>query len=348
MKKTLLIIAALTVSFVLSSSDFKGEPMEEHPSFVMVQAAEAFERYQAWKGDDETVVFPILTDLHSHDIYTYQHIGYIAGTTTLFHYDFMLNLGDIGLNIGPSHTSKEHANKVKRLTRSEMDKFPGVTLYAAGNHDWDAGEGEFHTSQELSDLFQKPALKYAGENLHLTPGKVYYYYDIPEKNFRVIILNSEGTETQHDKYYVFDDEQVEWFKALLDETPSDMNILLACHYMPHPNGRWHNTPADYTLESNQNMMALLSDYKTRRNIIGLFCGDSHFNMHEVENGVNYFITESYGVCYDEDLMPGTKHVLFDYHETLCCDIIAVKPSKHLVHTFRMGAGGSDFDYEFSY
>ena len=78
MKKTLLIIAALTVSFVLSSSDFKGEPMEEHPSFVMVQAAEAFERYQAWKGDDETVVFPILTDLHSHDIYTYQHIGYIA------------------------------------------------------------------------------------------------------------------------------------------------------------------------------------------------------------------------------------------------------------------------------
>ena len=323
-------------------------PKEQLPPFVMPQAEEAFARFETWKGQDETIVFPILTDVHAQERETYKHVGYIAATDAVFHYDFMLSLGDIGLNLGISGKSKAHSDTIKMFTRAEMDKFDGVFLYGAGNHDWDAGEGEFHTSQYLSDLFQKPALERAGGNLHLVPGKVYCWYDIPEKNFRIIVLNSEGTETQGGTYYIYDQEQFRWLRNLLEATPSDMNVLVASHYMPHPNGRWHNTPEPYTFESNCKMMDLLAEYKATRNIIGLFAGDSHFNMHEVDRGVNYYVTQSYGICSDEQLMPGTRHAIYDYNETLCCDIIAVKPSARQVHTFRMGAGGEEFDYEFGY
>lgn len=323
-------------------------PEEGIPPFVMEQAEETYGRYLEWKGGDETVVFPILTDIHTNQSCTYQHIGFIAKTDELFHYDFLACLGDIGLNIGPGHLDREYADNVIALTAGELSKFGGVVLYSAGNHDWDAGEDEANSQERLSDVFQKPALAYGGENLHLTPGKVYCYYDIPGKNVRVIVLNSEGTGALNGKYYYFDDVQVEWLKGLLDRTDPSTSVIVFSHYMPHPNGRWHNEPAPYTKESNERLMNVLESYKEKRNIAGLFCGDSHFNMHEVENGVNYFVTQSYGYCSEEQLMPGTRRAFFNYRETLCCDIVALKPEKGLIHTFRMGAGGADFDCEFPY
>ncbi len=332
-----------------SFKEYGGEgPDTEKPAFVMEQVNEAYQRFQAWKGDDEAVVFPILTDIHTNQRYTYQHIGYIAEADKFFKYDFMALLGDIGLNLGLSHDSKDYSTYVIDRTVEEMARFNGVFLYSAGNHDWDAGEGYFHTSQFLSNTFQKPSLKYAGENLHLVPGQVYCWYDIPQKDTRVIILNSEGTGTQGGCYYIFGEEQMNWLKNLLEETEDHTAIVLMSHYMPHPIGRWHNTPADYTLESNEAMMALLSEYSAKKNIVGLFCGDSHVNTIVRENGVNYFLTQSYGWVTKEDMMDGTTHAFFNYRESLCCDVVAIKPARNEVHTFRIGAGGEDYDLQFTY
>lgn len=323
-------------------------PYAGTPDFVATQAEETFERFRQWKGDDQVVVFPILTDLHSEERYTYQHIGFIAGTIELFNYDFMAVLGDIGINNGPGHVSKDYVGKMIAATKGEMAKFPGVVLYAAGNHDWDAGEGDYHSAAFLSDTFQAPALEYADGNLHLVPGEVYCYYDIPEKDVRVIILNSQGSGTQGDTYYIYDDAQVKWLRSVLDATPRNTSIILFSHYQPHPLARWHNTPADYTLESNENMMRLLEDYATRRRIVGLLCGDSHFNLLAKENGVNYYVTQSYGWCNDSYLMPTTTHEYYDWSNTLCCDIVAVKPALGVAKSFRMGAGGAKYDVEFEY
>ena len=323
-------------------------PEYKIPDFVVPQVTEAHERYMEWKGDDETVIFPIFTDVHSHTDTRFHHIGYVAETSDIWGYDFMLCLGDIGINLGPAHISKDITTTIMTKVSDEMKKFPGVFLYTPGNHDWDAGEGEINSQERFQEMFQKPGLEKAGANLHLTPGKVYHYYDIPEKNFRIILLNSCGTCTKEDMYYVFDDEQVEWFKNLVGETPEEMSILVACHYMPHPSGRWHNTPAPYNLASNERMMDVLAELKKDHNIIGLFCGDSHFNMHEVDRDVNYFITQSMGYCTKEQLMPGTRRADVDLKESLCCDVIAVKPAKGEVHTFRIGAGGAEFDYQFTY
>lgn len=318
------------------------------PDFAVPQITEAYRRYKEWKGDDSTVTFPIFTDIHAHTNYNFQHIGYFGQTADIWGYDFMLCLGDIGINIGPAHISWDISTTIMNRTRDEMLKYPGLFLFTPGNHDWDAGEGTVNTEERFQEMFQKPGLEKAGENLHLTPGRVYHYYDIPEKNFRIILLNSCGTGTQQSRYYIFDDAQVEWFKDIVDKTPKEMSILVACHYMPHPNGRWHNTPAPYNLRSNERMMDVLAEMKKSHRIVGLFCGDSHFNMHEVDRGVNYFVSQGFGRCTKEQLMPGTRRAEFEPDESLCCDIVAIKPAKGEVHTFRVGAGGADFDYEFTY
>ena len=325
------------------------EKLTSDSRFVKPQVDEAYKRYEAWKGDDVTVCFPILTDVHTCGRYTYKHFGYAAVAADKFGADFMVNLGDIGLNAFPATIDAIYAKSIIDNTQAEMLKYDGIWLYAPGNHDWDAGEGAFNSEQFLSDTFQKPWQEKAGENLHLTPGKVYCYYDLPEKGLRVILLNSTGTGTQGGCYYVFDDEQLEWLKALLEATPEDLDVLVMCHFMPHPLGRWttSNLP-EYTTLSNEKVMSILSNYAPQGELVGLITGDSHVNVHAVRDGVNYFISQGYGWVVPDLMLEGTRHAFFDYQQMLCIDVVAIKPGKNEVHTFRIGAGGEGFDYEFNY
>lgn len=317
--------------------------------YVKPQVQEALARYKAWKGDDMTVCYVILTDVHTAGRYTYKHVGYAAEAAKAFGADFMINLGDIGLNAYPATVDAAYAKSVVDNTVAEMKKYDGIWLYAAGNHDWDAGEGNFNSEQFLSDTFQKPWQEKAGANLHLTPGKVYCYYDLPEKGLRVILLNSTGTGTQGGQYYVFDEPQMQWLEALLNETPSDLDVLVMCHFMPHPLGRWtsSNLP-EYSLESNARVMGILSDYAKKGQLVGLVTGDAHVFMHTCDDGVNYYISQGYGWVVPDLMLEGTRHAFFDYTETLCIDVVAIKPETNQVKTFRIGAGGASYDCEFNY
>lgn len=330
----------------LAEREFK---KASNAKFVKPQVKEALARYQAWKGEDETVCYVILTDVHTAGRYSYMHIGYAAEAAKAFGADFMVNLGDIGLNAYPATVDAAYARTVVDNTQAEMLKYDGIWLYAAGNHDWDAGEGQFYSEQFLTDTFQKPWRERAGENLHLTPGKVYCYYDIPEKGLRVILLNSTGTGTQGGFYYIFDEPQMQWLEALLAETPADLDVLVMCHYMPHPLGRWTTSnPPEYTLESNARVMGILADYAKAHQLVGLVTGDAHVNMHVCEDGVNYYISQGYGWVVPDLMLEGTRHAFFDYTETLCLDVVAIKPATNEVHTFRIGAGGASYDYAFKY
>ncbi|MBR5661416.1 MAG: metallophosphoesterase [Bacteroidales bacterium] len=327
----------------------KERKLTDKDDFVKPQIDEALARFNAWKGDDEVMAFPILTDLHTCGRFTYKHIGHAVTAANAFGADFMANLGDIGLNAYPATENKAYAKEILDNTRAQMDKYDGIWLYAPGNHDWDAGEGEFHSEEFLSETFQKPWQARAGENLHLTPGKTYGWYDVPGKGIRVIFLNSQGTGTQGGSYYLFDEPQMEWLQALLDNTPADIPVLVTAHYMPHPLGRWTTSnPTEETLNSNQRVMDILSAFSAKGTLIGLVTGDAHVNMYTKDNGVNYFISQGYGWVVPDLMLPGTYHAFFDYKDNLCIDVFAVKPSKREVHTFRIGAGGEAFDSVFSY
>lgn len=317
--------------------------------FVKPQVQEALKRYQEWKGDDETLVFPIITDVHTGERFSYKHIGFAATAGEMFKADFMANLGDIGLNTYPATVDSVYAKFILDKTREGMLKYDGMWLYTPGNHDWDGGAGKWHTEQFLSDFFQKPWEAKAGGNLHLTPGKTYGYYDIPAKNFRIVFLNSESSRTKGDYYYSYGDEQLEWLAGVLDQTPADVNVVLLSHWMPHPLGIWNTVSMNpVKKEDSSKIMNLLASYQGKGNLVGLFTGDTHVNFHRVADGVNYFVSQGYGWISPDVMVPGQMHAFFDYKESLCIDVVAVKPAKREVHTFRIGAGGADYDTCFPY
>jgi len=335
---------------------------DEIPSFVMEQAAETFQRYEEWRQGEDTLLFPILTDVHTQDKETWRHIGWMVETDKIFHYDFMANLGDIGLNLGSPHNSQSLSDDVVNKIQGQMLRYDGMFIYVAGNHDWDGGEGRHFTSKYLSDTFQRPWMNRGKGNYHIVENKVYGYYDIPEKNVRVIILNSQGTETIGE-YYTYGNEQLEWLINLLGQTTPQMNVLLFSHYMPHWIGRWTSVE-NVVRPTCEIMLHVLQDFAERKQgseqgvtwdftqaqgtLVGLFCGDSHVNLQVKDHGVNYYITQGLGPTSASDLLYGQKRATYDYRETLCCDVIALRLKDKQVKSFRIGAGGTRMDMEFSY
>ena len=83
-------------------------------------------------------------------------------------------------------------------------------------------------------------------------------------------------------------------------------------------------------------------------LVGLLTGDSHINSYIQLNGVNYFISQGYGKMENTQLEPGQRRAWFNSRESLCCDIVVIKPATGEVHTFRLGAGGAAMDYLFKY
>ena len=323
--------------------------LSDNKKFVKPQVREAYRRYAAWKGNDETLVFPIITDVHTGARFSYKHVGYAAEAGRKFHADFMANLGDIGLNTYPATVDSVYAQFILDKTLEGMRKFDGIWLYSPGNHDWDGGQGRWLTEEYLSDFFQKPWGAAAGGNLHLTPGRTYGYLDIPAKHFRVIFLNSEATRTKGDFYYTYGDEQLGWLAGLMDETPADVNVLLLSHWMPHPLGSWEAVSMNpIRKQPSAEIMDLLASYVGKKKLVGLFTGDTHVNFHREADGVNYFVSQGYGWNSPALMRPGQDYAQFDYKESLCIDVVAVKPATREVHTFRIGAGGADYDYEFTY
>lgn len=327
----------------------KEDKLTSKHKYVKPQVKEALKRYQAWKGEDETLVFPIITDVHTGQRFSYKHVGYAAMAGKLFKADFMANLGDIGLNSYPATVDSVYARYILDKTRAGMFMYNGMWLYSPGNHDWDGGGGKWLTEDFLSDFFQKPWEAKAGGNLHLTPGRTYGYYDIPAKKFRIIFLNSESSRTKGEFYYSYGDEQLEWLAGILDQTPADVQVVLLSHWMPHSLGVWNAVSMNpIKKEDPSKIMNLLTSYQGKGNLVGLFTGDTHVNFHRVVDGVNYFVSQGYGWVSPDVMVPGQKHAFFDYRETLCIDVVAVKPAKREVHTFRIGAGGADFDTCFPY
>ena len=335
---------------------------DEIPAFVMEQAADTYKRYEEWRNGEETLLFPILTDVHTQDKETWRHIGWMTETDKIFHYDFMANLGDIGLNLGSPHSSISYSNQILSRTQEQMMRYQGPFIYVAGNHDWDGGEGRHLTSQYLHNMFQHPWTERYKENYHIVEGKVYGYFDIPEKNVRIVILNSQGTETIGE-YYTYGNEQLEWLIGLLGQTTPETHLVLFSHYMPHWIGRWTSVE-NVVRPTCEILLNILQDFAERKQgagqglewdfteaqgmLAGLFCGDSHANLQVRDHGVNYYITQGLGPVSASSLLYGQRHADFDYTQSLCCDVIAIKLASREVKSFRIGAGGKLMDMEFSY
>ena len=358
-RRTFLGMTAATAAARLNAAPawmVDGIPL---PEWAVAAIREGTARYRAWKGADETVAFPLITDIHSHapgfnaetpnwrdsksHVIFQRAIAHATGS------DFLANLGDMDFDVNILGSAPEW-DKVQPVIDGFVkvyEKEPLPTLFSMGNHDHARGR---YTSKQFGDTFNRGVNKGKGHNIVLSACATWGYYDIPAKNFRIIFLNSQGTGTQGGCYYIFDEAQLDWLQGVLDATPDDMTVIVTAHYMPHPMGRWTiGNTSQHNLGLNEKLMGMLSAFKARgASLAGMICGDTHANYYTEYNGVNYFISQGYGWVVPDLMLPGQTHAFFKYQDNLCIDVVAVKPSAREVHTFRIGAGGADFDICFRY
>ena len=347
------------------------------PDWAKNEIATALARYKAWKGDDMTVAFPIITDVHSR-LYDFpenfsfsdskMHTLLAQTAAEEANADFVADVGDIDLDIGVPIT-KDWPPKFRNCTPTELMHRVAVqqalyaecklpVLFAVGNHDHSAGR---FSSAEFGSAFNVAVNNDKGFKLNLCSTGDYGYYDIPVKKTRAIFLN-----TSDDGYYGYSIAQLNYFVNALATIPAGWTAVVVQHFCIQISiGHWVSFP-DTKAKRQEIAIKIMEDFVAaksgeaegikwnfaidgKRWFAGCLCGDSHFDNYLKSNGVDYTISQGYGGIRDADMIPGAyKTAPFARDKQMLVDFVAIKPAKHEVKFFRIGMGGPERDRGYSY
>lgn len=321
------------------------------PGWVKQEIDTVYEKVINYIAGQEAVVFPILTDLHLTSSGAYNHIDYAVYASRLLTFDFIVNLGDIGLDVGTN--TPEAASRLMRDVYDRHSGFQGITLYAKGNHDANSVYQPISDTEWATRFLIPQARKSESFQYH----KTYSYYDIKRTKTRVIVLNtSDGKEAEKsNNFYCLSDEQLNWLVASLQFKEKDWHVVLLTHYCPDKIGEWNGYPSG--MINNDILDAILNGFKNNtsgkiRNIswnfsknksndfVANFCGDSHFDNYIKHQGINRIITQGYGGVSEPDLPSGAKK--WNRGNDMVIDIVVIKPLQKEFQLFRLGAGEDRF------
>ena len=345
-------------------------PVFETPEWAERQIAEAQVRFESWRGGDEAVVFPLVTDIHAARPYfsappdfrdTKIHVLLAQRAALKFRADFFAELGDIGFDRDLKWQPSKKGDAEKRLEsqRNLYKDFSLPVLFCMGNHDTGRAYGTFFSELTLSakaygGMFNGMTRR-KGSTLVTGPNEDYGYYDVPGKKCRVFFLN---TSDSHE--VGFSPEQMRFLADGLNVSSGTCAVVMS-HRCIHPAiGKWKgNQPgtipngelcirivADFAAGTRGEMGSVRWDFTGNKgaSLAGLISGDSHFNKQAVTNGVNFVITQGYGTVSPKDLPEGVDYVTpVDRLRTMLVDVVAIKPAKREMKIFRIGAGGSARD-----
>lgn len=345
------------------------------PEWVDQQIGEARARFEGWRGGDEAVVFPIVTDIHAARPFfalppdfrdTKFHARFAQRAALAFKADLFAELGDIGFDRDLSWKPSKREDALSRLAsqRNLYADFSLPVLFCMGNHDSGRAYGEFFSelrvsAKEYGGMFNGMT-KRKGTALVTGPNEDYGYLDVPGKKCRVFFLN-----TSDDGEVGFSLEQMRFLAARLKVPPDTCAVALA-HKCIHPTiGKWKGGRPG-TIPNGSLCMTMLADYvngakgaegnvcwdftgNRGATLAGCLFGDSHFNDQAVTNGVNFVITQGYGTVSAKDLPDGVGYVTpVDRTRTMLVDMVAIKPAKREMKIFRIGAGGPACDRAFRF
>ena len=347
------------------------------PDWAKNEIATALARYKAWKGEDETVSFPIITDVHSRlcdfpkdlsfsDSKMHTLLAQLAAEEA--NADFVADLGDIDLDLGVPITN-DWPPKFRACTPEELMQRVAVQqalyaeaklpiLFAVGNHDHSRSR---YSSAEFGSAFNVTVNQDKGFKLNLCPTGDYGYYDMPDKKTRAIFLN-----TSDDGYYGYSIAQLNFFANALATLSEGWTAVVVQHFCIQISiGHWKSFPdtkakrqeiaikimEDFVAAKAGEMEGVKWNFSTggKRWLAGCLCGDSHFDNYLKSNGVDYTISQGYGGIRDADMIPGAyKTAPFARDKQMLVDFVAIKPAKHEVKLFRIGMGGPERDRGYSY
>lgn len=374
-------------AFVLSNAF--SDTASASPAWLEKAIDEALKRYTAWKGADETVVFPITTDLHAwypdldeslgagkdHKL----HIPYALRVGERFAADFHADLGDIGSDlVSLPKFGGATAEEQKRRYVSQFELYDKTTrpvFHCVGNHDLsyvtkDADGKTKHQSVEPSVFGEHFAPLAHGAEVVWGEGKHYGYWDVPGKNFRVIVLDT--FEWRHS--YGLKVPQLQFLAKALSVPPETTVIALmhaelqpqfACWlgakgvmgYRNHCNGAYAKFGYKEAIRMFEDFVAHgkgesgevkwdFTGLKGNR-LAALLSGHSHYNNSMKAFDVPYICRQGHGWLSLKTELPhenGATYAWFAREKDTLIDVVAVKPKTGELRIFRVGADNEKGDF----
>ena len=336
--------------------DFKALPL---PDYAKERVASTLKRFRAWKGSDETVVIPFITDVHDFRSYfsasdtwfgAKTHIRFLRYAAEQFGADLMGDLGDKGIDRVGSYLQtcdKRHQRLRIACEQSLYRDYSASAMFnIPGNHDHghmralvsNADFGLYFNSFPAND---RPGFSWS-------QNRDYGRYDVPGKNCRVIFLNT--TETAKSNGYGMSADQVAFARRELETTPKGWSVIVFSHLCLHPTCGFFKVPGRNppVYEGVTDVREAMKAAAARKDIhfVGCICGDSHFDLDYTEDGVRYLISQGYGFSSKKDLppdQPSAEFLRFDRRNEMLVDVACIKPATGELRLFRIGAGDASRD-----
>ena len=320
-------------------------------------------RIAAWKGNDEIVLVPTLSDFHfyaplcgvwpsleSVASSKLAHVKYFRRVIERLGADAAVNLGDLGIDYCPRHWSLALDNE--RAARLAIEDAVYASLQVPfmmvpGNHDggWDSPSG-------FGSRFNSPTLPRA-RLLRLGETGDYGYLNVQAKRTRLFFVST--SQVGNGGGCAIREDQLQFMRKAVAATPDGWAVAFFSHDCLHPDcGRWdspaYKTPRHKSTPGYAGMRQLISEAVRggRLKAQGILCGDSHYDLDwtDPESGVRYLITQGYGGCGKarHPKAPAVPVELgFDLSRQMLVDVLAIKPRTGEWRVFRVGVGGAARD-----
>lgn len=248
-------------------------PTEEIPAYVRAEAKRLAAVVKA-RQTTNSVSFICVSDIHDAQTTVGENVpirdcalgAYLV--RQLVPIDFAIMLGDY-INAAPN---VDNENNVRAQFKNAM-KY--VSYFAdamtQGNHDNGmAGltDDFVFSTDELYQRIGSNAINVVRPTTEAERG--YYYFDVPDKKFRAIILNTNDvkgiafkahttSETYNDGHRV-SVEQCNWFKGILTAIPSDYRFAIFSHEPIHWTNYTYTDANNITWDMAQNWNKILDAY----------------------------------------------------------------------------------------
>ena len=274
----------------------------------------------------DNVKIALLTDTHQNE---FEKRTYSMGANVINEYyrswglDCVVNMGD---NITYSANGGSRAMAIMEHAYF-VNKVKPLMLYSVGNHDcngWDKADPQpASTMISNKDLYLNYCKHLKDRVVWGNKQDVYYYYDIPNSDVRVVVLNSNDTpwlvksdgtiQYNPNMVYGFRQSQLNWLIDVALQT--DKHCMIVCHIPPvgHYEGMYYNYTLPYNylqlryiLEdfkagnsriinktntiSDFDLVNLSTSFTTPGNLIGVFSGHLHLDHIKEINNIKYVCT----------------------------------------------------------
>lgn len=331
--------------------------MNEYIKKMSESVIEAIEKINDIREED-SLVFPIFTDLHAKDIddeYMNRLIPALKCITDRLDYDAVINLGDNFVMLGrDTHiTNEELKVRFERVFTTIYDTVKHPMININGNHD--APGTDFFKPDFWNEVTKG---KYGNTMAIYGDEGCYYYIDYAEANTRLVILSlpydSDMETDMPAPIWAFGKKQLNWLKETALNTEKDVIILSHVPFYYKYLGDTESTIVVWTgseakvsfisslcgwINDLDEAVEIIDEYNKRpgRKLVACLSGHMHTDSlwapyevkGESKNPLPCYQVVTAGACRVEDIVSGIG---------ICIDVAVWTPSKNEFNMIRIGDG----------